>query len=175
MPDEAPDPSPTSPSATDPAKARISRRWFLAGGGAVLIGGSAGVLAGLRPDRPAPQRTPPPATLLAALEAERDLIANLDATTGGTPAVRRVIVAARRDHAAHLAALQALVPPSPAAPASATSSAPTGTARTAAQLRDAERAASSRAARRAATLHGAEAVLLASIAACEATHAELLA
>ncbi|HEX3336548.1 MAG TPA: hypothetical protein VHS54_08805 [Jatrophihabitans sp.] len=170
------DVTPPATEPPEPAKSGISRRWFLAGGGAVLLGGGAGAVAGIVRDGAAPKPNPPPAALVAAVEAERGLIADLDATTGGPPAVRRVIVASRADHAAHLAALRAVLARYDAAqPApGSTASAPRGTPRTTAELRAAERVASSTAARRAATLAGADAVLLASIAACEATHAELL-
>jgi hypothetical protein len=85
-----------------------------------------------------------------------------------------VIAQARADHAAHLHALrrvQASLPKPAHRPARQKVH---GTPRTQAQLRAAETAASVTAAKRAAGLDGAVAVLLASIAACEATHAELL-
>jgi hypothetical protein len=157
------------------AKGATSRRWFLAGGVAAVLGAGAGVAAEFVHDRHdvTPPPSPPPA-LKAAAEAERTLIADLDATTGGAPVVRRVIVQARADHAAHLAALSALLAayrqPSP----SVSPSAPPGTPRTLAQLRAAETKAAAAAARHADALRGKQAALLASIAACEATHAELL-
>ena len=149
-----------------------SRRWFLAGGAAVVLGSGAGILAGALQDESAAPPPPAPAALLAAVAAERALIADLRATTGGTPAVRRVIVQASADHAAHLAALTRLLggfrtpthSPSP----------PRGTPRRLAELRAAEQRASAAAAANAAQLDGGLAALLASIAACEATHAELL-
>ena len=86
---------------------------------------------------------------------------------------------ARADHVAHLRALDALVagygPAAKATPAASSSRVPAGTPRTRAQLRAAEQQAASAAARRADALSGARAALLASIAACEATHADLLA
>jgi hypothetical protein len=106
------------------------------------------------------------------VHAERTLIGDLDATTGGTAAVRRVIAQARADHAAHLTALRGML-----AGYAATASAPTrphGRPRSLAQLHAAERDAAQAAARHADALDGAAAALLASIAACEATHAELL-
>jgi hypothetical protein len=151
-----------------------SRRWFLAGGAAAVLGGGAGVLAAVVQDSAPKPPAPPPGALLAAIEAERALIADLVATTGGTPPVRRVIVQARADHAAHLAALTRLLAAF-RAPAVTTSPSPVrGTPRTLVQLRSAEHQASFAAARRAASLDAGLAVLLASIAACEATHAELL-
>jgi hypothetical protein len=150
-----------------------SRRWFLAGGAAVLLGGGSGVLAEVLTSR-APAGPPPaPAGLVAAAAAERALIADLDATTGGAPGVRRVIVAARADHAAHLAALTRLLR-TYRAPAGTSAARQQGTPRTLVQLRAAEVRASEGAVRRAVALDGATATLLASIAACEATHAALL-
>jgi hypothetical protein len=152
-----------------------SRRWFLAGGAAAVLAGGAGATAALLLDAsPAPRPLPPPA-LLAAVAAERTLIADLDATTGGTAPVRRVIVQVRSDHAVHLAALNRLLgqfrrPSAAAAP----SPHRRGTPRTLAQLHAAEQQASVAAAQRAARLDGGLAALFASMAACEATHAELL-
>jgi hypothetical protein len=159
-----------------PAPRGTSRRWFLVGGVAVLLGGGAGALAGeLTRSTPTPAAAPlPPAALIAAVRAERALIADLDATTGGTPEVRRVIVAARADHAAHLATLTAILRAHHRTPGETPARRVRGTPRTRAQLRAAEEQAARAAARCAASLDGAEAAVLASIAACEATHAELL-
>lgn len=153
-----------------------TRRWLLAGGLAALLGAGGGVAAEVLWPRAAPAPLPePPAALLAAVDAERALIADLDATTGGTPTVRRVIVQARADHAAHLAALHGALGHyrAPGAAAVSPTSPPKGTPRTLAQLRAAEHAASAAAGRRAEQLNGSPAALLASVAACEATHAEL--
>lgn len=150
-----------------------SRRWFLAGGTAVLLGGGGGVLAAfLRDSSPKPP-PPAPAALLSAIAAERTLIADLVATTGGAAAVRRVIVQAHADHVAHLAALTRLRAAfrSTSAPASPNVR---GKPRTLAQLRGAEQHAAMTATRNAAALDGGLAAVLASIAACEASHAELL-
>jgi hypothetical protein len=160
-----------------------SRRWFLAGGAAALVGAGAGVAAGLWTDETPsrPRRPAPPQVLIAAAAAERALLADLDATTGGTPAVRSVIRQVRADHAAHLGALLGLLAtyPAPAGdrPSAAlgSASAPPGAPRTRAALRDAERRAAAAAAARADRLTGGHAALLASIAAAEATHADLLA
>jgi hypothetical protein len=154
-----------------------SRRWFLAGGAAVLLGASAGVLSDVLQDTANAPPPPAPGALLAAIAAERALIADLDATTGGTPPVRRIIVQARADHAAHLAALVRLragFRSSSASPSPSPSPSVHGTPRTLAQLRTAEAQASTAAARHAAALDGGLATVLASIAACEASHAELL-
>jgi hypothetical protein len=141
----------------------------------VLVAGGGGVTAGALQRLPVAHREPPPAELVAALAAERSLIAGIDATTGGDASVRTALRLIRADHAAHLDALQAAARAYPGASSSTSPSAPPATALTRAALRDAERAASTRAAAQAASLSGAAATLLASIAACEATHAELLA
>ena len=154
-----------------------SRRWFLAGGAAVLLGGGAGVLADFLQESSSHPPPPAPRALLAAISAERVLIADLTATTGGTPPVRRIIVRAHADHAAHLAALVQLreaFGPSPGSRSPSPSPSLRGTPRTLAQLRAAEAQASAAAARHAAQLDGGLAALLASISACEASHAELL-
>lgn len=168
-------PGPRHATVAPSADRGTSRRWFLAGAAAVLLGGGAGVAAEFVHTRhPAAPPSPPgpPAALSAAAVAERRLIADLDATTGGTPAVRQIIVAARADHADHLAALEDLLATYPA-PGPAPDRLP-GKPRTRAQLRTAEQRASSAAARHAEALDGARAALLASISACEATHAELM-
>jgi hypothetical protein len=167
--------APPAHPLSSPEPDGTTRRWFLAGGLAVVLGAGGGAIVELvRNPKHRPALPPPaPGALLAAVESERVLIADLDATTGGPPAVRRVVVAARADHAAHLHALSALV-------ARYRRVAPgqrrrhRGSPRTLAQLRAAEQHAAVVAARRARALEGGSAALLASIAACEATHAELL-
>jgi hypothetical protein len=149
----------------------LSRRWVLAGGAALVAGAAAGAIVELiSADGPAVPPLPP-AALLAAVRAERRLIADLDATTGGAPGARQVIVQARADHAAHLEALTAVLrgfrPIRTDRPTR-------GRPRTLAQLHEAEATAARDAAHRAEQLSGATATLLASIAACEASHAELL-
>jgi hypothetical protein len=163
-----------------------SRRWFLAGGAAVLLGAGAGLAAEFAThEKPAPPQPPtPPRALVDAIAAERALLTDLAATTGGSPAVRAVIRQIRADHATHLMVLTDLVasygvltgagPASSASSASSPAPSPSGTPRTRAALRDAERRASAAAARHADALTGGQAALLASIAAAEATHADLL-
>ncbi len=154
-----------------------SRRWFLAGGAAVLLGAGVGVAVELLTHgSPAPEQPHPPQVLLDAVAAEQSLLADLDATTGGTAGVRAVIVQVRADHAAHLAALRGLVDSYGVAAGATASPRPSparGSPRTRTALRAAEIRASAAAARRAAALSGSRATLFASIAACEATHAEL--
>jgi hypothetical protein len=136
------------------------------------VGGGAGVVAELLGHSEPARPTAAPAALIAAVHAERALLADLVATTGGDRHVRGVIAQARADHAAHLSALRAVLAGYPATRVGAGH--PHGRARTRSQLRAAERDAAQVAARRAEDLEGAAAALLASIAACEATHAELL-
>jgi len=167
-----PAPGPAPEPIAAPASAGVSRRWLLAGGAAVLVGAGAGVGAQFLQKRSPKPLPPVPPPLLAAAAAERALIADLNATTGGSSEVRAVIEQARANHTAHLAALAALLsayrrPPAGASPRP-------GRPRTKAQLRIAESAAAQAAADRAGALAGAQATLLASIAACESTHAVLL-
>ena len=180
--DDATEPAPEPAPGPEPESAgHPTRRWFLAFGGALVVGGGAGTgIAVLRPVHQ-PKRTPPPRppadlvlALDAAIAAERSLLADLTATTGGAKDVRLVITQARADHTAHLRALRAVLAslPEPAHPRRP--SPPAGRARTQAQLRTAEARAARVAAAHAARLDGSLATLLASIAACEATHAELL-
>jgi hypothetical protein len=171
-PRPAPPAAPAAPPAL-PVAPPTSRRWFLAGGAAVLVGAGAGVAAEFVHDRPPRPRPRAPRMLVAAAAAEQALIADLDATTGGAPPVRAVIAQARANHAAHLAALRDLLSGYRAEAAPSTSR-PAGTARTLAQLRAAEQRAARGAGARAARLTGAQAALMASIAACESTHAALL-
>jgi len=174
------DATPAEPSSPDGDRPRgAQRRVFLVGGAAVLLAGAGGGLAGVLATpraRSAPEPVAPP-TLLAALDQERTLLATLDAAAAGT-APRDVLNQIRGNHLAHLDALrgavaEAIYPathlPAPSGSASGNQSA------TRAQLRAAEQAAATAGARRAEGLRGADAALLASIAACETTHAELLA
>lgn len=157
---------------------RISRRGLLVGGAAVVIAAGTGVAVGALQPLPEPDKPTgrPPADLVAALAAERVLIAAIDATTGGSPAIRIALRQMRADHVAHQTALQGAVEAYPEAPPSNPPSSPGGTvtALTVAGLRGAEEQASARAATRAARLTGRYAALLASIAACESSHAVLL-
>src|SRR5690349_11543211 len=84
------EPSP-QPATGPPPQPGTSRRWFLAGGVAVVLGAGAGVLAEVLSEDEPPALVAPPAALVAAIEAERTLLADLDATTGGGHAVRQAI------------------------------------------------------------------------------------
>lgn len=172
-PESGAQPLPSLPPQPERATPGTSRRWFLAGGAAVLLGGGAGVLAEvLHESSPAPA-TPAPAELIAALDAERVLVAAVDAMPAGPHRMRALLAQLRADHAAHLAALRRLLATYP--PGRSVHTHPgAAQARTLGQLRGVESRAAVDAAQRAAALDGAAAALLASIAACEATHAELL-
>lgn len=131
--------------------------------------------------KPAARRQHAPAALRAALAAEHELIAGLDASLSAAGTAAAALRQVRADHAAHARALAAAVAEAGGAPPGAKGTAPdaASTARAAAprsvaQLRQAESDASRRAAKRAGALSGRDAALLASIAACEASHAELL-
>lgn len=154
----------------------VSRRGLLLGGAAVIVAGGGGVAAGaLRPLARHERSGRPPAELVAALAAERALIAAIDATTGGDVSVRTALHQIRADHVAHHVALQAAVDayPQPPAGAGPSRSGPVD-ALDVAGLRGAEQRACARATTRASRLAGPDAALLASIAACEASHVVLL-
>jgi len=149
----------------------ITRRALLGTGLIVAAGGIGAAVAAVQP-RPRPPAPPAaPRQLSEALAREQALVANLDAALGARPELRQV----RDDHAAHAAALREAIAryPAPASPGISTPPPPAGA--TTARLRASELAAAEAAARESAALTGADAALLASISASEATHAELLA
>ncbi|HSY15064.1 MAG TPA: hypothetical protein VK816_03685 [Jatrophihabitantaceae bacterium] len=163
----------------------ITRRLLLAGAGALVAGG-AGITAGeLRPISGNAPTIPPPA-LLGVLATERALIASLQvALTALTSATgdesAALLTAVLNDHVAHRNALQALLagyqlPSTSSLPASTHTSTSTSTSTsTRASIRRAEQQAATAARAASAASGTAGAALLASIAACEAGHAELLA
>jgi hypothetical protein len=150
--------APATPSRRDVLVAALV---VAAAAGAGVSGAFAGAL------RPMSGHPLPPPELIAAATEEQALLAALDGTAGAglEPAV---VQSLRADHRAHLAAISAVLDqlghtaPLPAA------TAPSG------GLAAAETAAARRGASRAAALAGAPAVLLATIAACEASHAAVL-
>jgi len=164
----------------DSSRPATSRRGFLLGAAALVAAGGGGAAAALLRRRPKDKVSYPasPTVLLAAVAAETRLIAAIDAA-------RDVAALAhlRADHVAHREALLGAVqlatgsPSSGLSPSGLSSSPSTAPAQprpTLTQLREAELAAAAAAASAAASLTGAPATLLASIAACEASHAELL-
>ena len=170
---------PQTPSAsTDGVPGDPSRRRFLIGSGAaVLLAGGIGTVAAVATEKSSGTATAPnpPADLIAAASAERALIAAVDRAISGrsAPAARLALI--RSDHVAHLQALEAavaLVHSSPSPVPTSAGGSPTPIS--AAQLARLEAGAAKTAAGIAARLTGNDATLLASIAACEACHVELL-
>ena len=155
-----------------------TRRAFLVGSGLAVLGAGGGVAVGLLVDRsPEDVDVPSPRTLVAAASAERVLLAQVDAALANDAALGPLLRQVRADHVAHLAAITAAMtlaiggaPPS----TTSTTPAPLPAAFGHVELRAAEAAAGSAAAQRALSLSGDNAAMLASISACEATHAELL-
>jgi hypothetical protein len=148
----------------------ITRRAVLWSGLGVAAAAGGAVAGVLLPARPAGPGTRAPQPLLDALAAERRLVAMHEAAVTD-PSLREPMALARADHLAHGQAIEAML--AAFAPAT-TASAPAPGPVTRETLRGAETAAASAAATRAAALAGRDATVLASIAACEATHAELL-
>lgn len=141
----------------------------------MLAAGGVGAVVGVfvSEGRAAPARRPSaPPPLRRALDRELALVADLDAALrrGAGPAA--ALRAVHADHVAHAAALRSALAGFPAPTPSPTPS--STTAPTVARLRAAELAAAHAAAADSASLTGAEAALLASISACEATHEDLL-
>jgi hypothetical protein len=156
------------PAATgDP----IPRRAVLIGVAALAGGAAVGALSG-RHTVSGTGSPEAPSELISARDAEQGLIDAIDAMIASNPGTKATLLAIRADHQAHHGALAAAIA---AYPASATVSKPTPVgARSVPALIAAERAAAQAAARRAALLLGPNAALLASIAACEASHAAAL-
>jgi hypothetical protein len=156
----------------------LSRRAVLISAGTLVLAGAAGVsaatLAPLR-HRVVPS---PPASLKAALDAEETLIAGIDAArTAGAPdaATRQLLAQVRADHVEHRRVHSAMIGAAIGASYAPTPSArPPGTAPDRKALRRAEQQAARDGASRAAGMRGERAARLASIAACETSHAVLL-
>jgi hypothetical protein len=151
----------------------LTRRALFGAGVVVLAGGAGAAIAGIQPTR-GRDREPRDATvpLEQALAREQALVAGLEAAVRGGLGPAIAVQAARNDHLAHAAALRSAI--APRAATSRSSAPPSATNPTVAQLRHAEVAAARAAASESAALAGAHAALLASIAASEATHAEVL-
>lgn len=170
-------------STAQPSRRRMLATFGIAGITVVSAGGIGSVVAALS-HLPARQRTEgltsigasaratPPAALVRALAREQQLIAQATralTTQPGDPILSALIA----DHKAHAAAIEAAIATASPSPAETAVGTPT-TAVTTAQLKTSEQSAHDAAAADSATVHGAPAVLLASIAACEAGHVELL-
>jgi hypothetical protein len=155
-----------------------SRRGFLIVGGLAVVAAGGGVWWALSDD--GTKSAAPPTALIHQLEAARTseyalIIASqiaLKHAGSSAAAVRQV----HADHIAHARAIEGLIademyPVKASLPPVSVHVPPRISI---AQVRSAESAAARAAGARAANLPGRAAVLLASIAACEATHAELL-
>ena len=161
----------------------LTRRRLLAGMGvlAAAAGGAAiGVLTASSNDDDSAQRsTPaprPPAPLVSALDRERTLLTTVQAAAADA-ALASLTGPLVADHTAHEATLSGLLATYPTPSASSSSSAspaPTDTPTSVASLRAAEGAAAEEAAAESAAATGALAAVLASISACEASHAAWL-
>jgi hypothetical protein len=179
----------------------ITRRRLLAFGGlAIVVGAGAGATTAttvrrtVRSIAPTAAGSPtaprPPAQLVAVLAHEQGLIATLTAAISADPQSNPLLPNIRDDHLAHVQAIRAALgamgeiaaadspPSSPASTSSissTSSSVPTSTpAPDLVAMREAEVRAQQLAATASAGLTGADAVLLASVSACEAGHVELL-
>jgi hypothetical protein len=151
----------------------MSRRTWLGAAAAVIAGATGGVIvAVLQPDPVGGRPEGAPAWLRSAVEREGALLALLESTGRRNSALVPQLAPLRADHTAHLQALQAVAARYAAASAVAAPSA------TAAPGLGAVRAAEARAGEQAADAAllatGTDAALFASIAACEATHVEIL-
>jgi hypothetical protein len=158
---------------TGPQEGPSRRTVVLCAALSVLAGAGAGVAAAFaRPRRAVPDPAGVPAPLRTALAREQRLLALSDRLAETDPALARQL---RTDHRAHARAVEAAIREVGAAsvrsPATASQRAPEISR---AQLRSAETSAAAAAAAEAARLRGKHAALLASVAACEAGHAELL-
>lgn len=167
-----------TPPAPEPAPDRGVSRRVLIGGGLLVLGAIGGGVAGFVATDPPREVVPdpvPPADVLAAIDRERDLVALYDAAGTDAPLWTHV----RAEHLEHIAALEALLPATtssaPSASGSGSATTPRATGVTAANLVAAERAAADAARTACLAGNGTAAVLLACIAASEASHAAVLA
>lgn len=160
----------------------LTRRRLLAGVGvlAAAAGGAViGALTASSGDSDSAKRTAPqpPGPLLSALERERALLAAVRAATANAAlaGVTGPLVADHSEHEATLSGLLATYPtPAASGSASESSTSPPAAPMSVAALRQAEGAAAEEAAAESAATSGALAAVLASISACEASHAAWL-
>ena len=160
----------------------LTRRRLLAGVGVLAAAAGAAVIGALTASsgdgdsakRSAPPPGPP-GPLLSALERERTLLATVRASVGDA-ALATVTGPLVADHTEHEATLSGLLATYPTASRSASesSSPPPAAPTSVAALRQAEGAAAEEAAAESAAASGALAAVLASICACEASHAAWL-
>ena len=145
-----------------------SRRFVLGTAGLVLLGAGAGTGYSFWRTRHPAHRVAPQ-QLTDAAHSERVLVATIGARIKKFPQQAVLLRQLRSDHALHAAALDAAIfEHTGQLPRAVAAAVTTG------HLIDIERRAAADAARRALALTGSDAGLLVSIAACEATHVELL-
>ena len=158
-------------------KPHRTRRWFLAGVGAVLLGAGGGVAAEFARKQPKPPPNPAPAALVSAQAAEEKLLLDAQRARKSSGADAARLGQLESNHRQHLQALRTALsrydPPLPRGKRQHFATGISGPLSVSA-LREAESSAAREGAARAGQLRGREATLLASIAACEATHVELL-
>ena len=150
-----------------------SRRQVLVGAAVVL---ASGCDPGRDPAPPTARATPTPTDrlLAAAAARERSLLAAYDEVLARHPDLAVRLSPYRADHAAHLLAVEPAAVVSATVAPSARRTPPREQARLRARLRALEEQAAETYARAAAGAPPGHATLLASLAACEASHAELL-
>jgi hypothetical protein len=157
-----------------PADQGYPRRTVLsAGAGAAVSAVLAG--CGLLDRKPAPPPGPDP--LEPVRSQAQDLLDRYEAALAAEPSLAARLTPLRDAHRAHLAELTRVIgTPAPSARPSAAASTPAGSdpAGTLAALRTAEENARAAAAAVCLAVPAARAVLVASIAACRATHVEVL-
>jgi hypothetical protein len=161
-----------------------SRRGFIVVGALAAVAAGGGVWFAASSEGDSGSSAPPTVSqaLRAAAQAERDLLATVTAALKHAHGSHRAALQTlRADHTAHLHAVEAAIADALYPGSPSTSASPSGAHHTAApgkvriaEVRAAEQKAAGAAAARAAALTGRAAALLASISACEATHAELL-
>lgn len=164
--------------------AELSRRGLLGAGLAVFgaVAGGAGGVALTAPRRRAVPDPVLPADIVTAVAREQELIAGYDAVSGKLAVPDPRLIGIRDEHQSHLEALSALLPASTrpsrgatGSPTDSPNSAQPAAVTTVADLQAAEAAAATAARDACLAGNGTAAVLLACVAASEASHAAVLA
>lgn len=154
----------------------MSRRAWLGSAGLVVAAAAGGALVALiRPDAVSGHPPGAPDWLPDALAREQQLVRGIDAAIRADPTLAVRLTPLRADHTAHLQLLQGLSSRYGPIPAGGSATRPAPTPAGVAGVRRAELAASRATAAAVLAAAGGDAGLLASIAACEATHAVVLA
>jgi hypothetical protein len=166
-----------------PSPVPLPRRTVLriAGGtaGAVALASTTAALASCSPRDPAAEPDRASEAIAALRAGEQALVARYRQVHARFPALRPVLGGVLADHVAHTAALGAVLPPSPASPVPPGTGAPVRPvpatpAAALAELVAAERDAAAAATAACLLAGGDTAALLASVAACEASHLVVL-